>query len=372
MRNANRIRTLAMVLVLLAASASALVSAMAEDTSPTRPVVAVHVSEYTRALNGAPQSPAPSSDTRGMYYDSFSHAQVYSMLEEALRGDGTPFVEVTDADIENGALLVGGVPAYPIVFSLMAEAVSDAEVGRIRDYVSAGGQVYVGGSSWIRRPDGTFRNASDGHAEFPLSAEMGLQSIAMESKPQGGTWGWGEANAIRRTSSDKMVSHLTAGETMIWPLPQKFDSDAADMYGAELEGQHPVWVTRLTSQAPATVLADIPQLYGASITGVPLIAAKQYGSGRFIYHAEMAPLAGYGGFAPDTSEYVFFREAIESAFRSARLPLVRLAAWRYQYTAALQTRWDCDFYDDGMTALSNVETAVRRSRPVPRRHITRR
>ena len=40
------------------------------------PVVAVHVSEYTDALHGAPGHPATSSDVQGWYYDSFMHWQV--------------------------------------------------------------------------------------------------------------------------------------------------------------------------------------------------------------------------------------------------------------------------------------------------------
>ncbi len=360
MRQAFWVRLLlVMALVVPQLSIVAPVTAVAEVPPAPTPLVAVHVSEYTKALNGTVQSPAPSSDVRGMYYDSFSHELAYTMLEEALRSDGTPFVELSDADIENGALLREGVPAYPIVFSLMAESVSDTEVGRIRDYVSAGGHVYVGGSSWIRRPDGTFREDAEGTAEFPLSAEMGLKSVALGPKPQGGTWSWGEANVIRRTSNDEMVSHLTAGEDLSWPLPRNYDSDAVDDMHGPGNGAHLVWATRPASQNPATVLAEVPQLHGSTVTGVPLIATKRFGSGQFVYHAEMAPLAGWGGLAPDTSEYVFFRNAIESAFRVARVPLVRLAAWRYEYTAALQTRWDCDFYDDAMRILSNVEAPYR-------------
>ena len=106
------------------------------------------------------------------------------MLEEALKADGTPYVEVTDADIESGALMSGGSPKYPILFSLAAECVSDAEVGQIRDYTNAGGQVFSGGSSWIRNADGTYRDSS-GHAEMALSSEMGLESVPLGDKPAG-------------------------------------------------------------------------------------------------------------------------------------------------------------------------------------------
>ena len=70
---------------------------------------------------------------------------MYESLKEALRSDGTPFVEVTDADISAGRLLnADGTPRYPIVISLASEAIRNDEVVPLRSYVVAGGFLFVG------------------------------------------------------------------------------------------------------------------------------------------------------------------------------------------------------------------------------------
>jgi hypothetical protein len=111
------------------------------DTSPTLPKVAVHVSGYT--------------DSKWIY-TSWKYFQIYELLEEALRSDGTPFVEITDTEIESGGLLTdSGLPKYPILFSLSAECISSTEAQEIKEYVQAGGFAYAGSSSWTRKQDGT-------------------------------------------------------------------------------------------------------------------------------------------------------------------------------------------------------------------------
>ena len=109
--------------------------------SGTLPLVAIHVSEYTQAK---------------WPYTSWKYFQMYSIIEESLRSDGTPFVEITDAQIEGGNLLTAsGSPKYPIFISLAAECISSLEAQRIKEYVQAGGFAYVGSSSWTRNQDGT-------------------------------------------------------------------------------------------------------------------------------------------------------------------------------------------------------------------------
>ena len=78
---------------------------------------------------------------------------------------------VTDADIAAGALLDAGAPKYPIVFSLASEAVADNEIQPLRDYVNAGGFLFVGSSAFTRNPDGTTRG------NFALADEMGLNMV---------------------------------------------------------------------------------------------------------------------------------------------------------------------------------------------------
>ena len=76
---------------------------------------------------------------------SWRYFVAYQSLEEALKSDGTPYVEVRDADIAAGELVTADAkPRYPIVISLAAEAVANGEITPLRDYVSAGGFLWSG------------------------------------------------------------------------------------------------------------------------------------------------------------------------------------------------------------------------------------
>ena len=108
-----------------------------QTMSMPEPVVAIHVSELTEAVW---------SNTAWNYF------VIYESLKETLRSDGTPFEEISDADISNGVLLLpDGSPKYPIVISLATEAIHNDEVALLRNYVNAGGFLFVG-SSWFRVP----------------------------------------------------------------------------------------------------------------------------------------------------------------------------------------------------------------------------
>lgn len=105
-------------------------SSLAPVVSPL-PVVAIHVSELTKALEtlpaagtATPQPPGMPGASGTQWFDpSWHYFVIYGALIEALRSDGTPFVIVSDADIRTGALLeADGSPKYPIVVSLAAEA----------------------------------------------------------------------------------------------------------------------------------------------------------------------------------------------------------------------------------------------------------
>ena len=140
---------------------------------PPQPLVAIHVSELTQALETMPAvAPTPTgSDTSGYewWYTSWHYFVAYESLKDALRSDGTPFVEVSDSDIASGLLLNSdGSPRYPIVISLASEAMSNTEVAPLRAYVNAGGFLFVGSSSFTRNPNGTTRG------DFALASEMGL------------------------------------------------------------------------------------------------------------------------------------------------------------------------------------------------------
>jgi hypothetical protein len=136
------------------------------------PIVAIHVSELTQALETMPVvPPTPAGDgTSGKqwWYTSWHYATMYGSLEEALRSDGTPFVEVSDTQIGAGELRrPDGSPKYPILISLASEAIADNEIQPLREYVSAGGFLFVGSSSFTRNPSGTTRG------DFALATRSG-------------------------------------------------------------------------------------------------------------------------------------------------------------------------------------------------------
>ncbi len=93
--------------------------------------MAIHVSENTAALETktatAPTPTGTGTTGKEWWITSWRYFVAYQSLEEALKSDGTPYVEVSDSDIAAGKLLTtDGVPRYPIVISLAAEAIADA------------------------------------------------------------------------------------------------------------------------------------------------------------------------------------------------------------------------------------------------------
>ena len=147
---------------------------------------------------------------------------------------------------------------------------------------------------------------------FALSPEMGLFP--------GNT---GLIGTIQKVADDPIVSHMTETDVRNWLLPKAYNS------GGYSHPQH--WAQFVTA-TDATVLLNSG--------GYPTMAVKDYGAGRFIYHSEFSPLAGYSGYVVDNFEYGFFRKAIEQAFAANEVPLVRLSGWPYPYNAAFKTRHD--------------------------------
>ena len=84
----------------------------------------------------------------------------------------------------------------------------------------------------------------------------------------------------------------------------------------------------------ATVLAQNARLYSH------LNCQKPRQIGRFIYHSEFNPLAGYTMHTVASHIYGFYRTAIDQAHAAPRPAYVRLGAWPYPYVAAFMTRHD--------------------------------
>src|SRR6185436_8298952 len=74
----------------------------------------------------------------------------------------------------------------------------------------------------------------------------------------------------------------------------------------------------------------------------PLLTIKKFGKGYFIYYANLQPLLAHGGGGPGIYAYAIFRNAIEWAYESAQLPVVRLSPWPFPYEAAFMLRHDLE------------------------------
>ena len=311
----------------------------AQASANTLPVVAIHVSALTQALEGMPASPptptGPGTSGYEWWYTSWHYFVMYESLEEALRSDGTPFVEVTDADIRNGWLInPDGSPRYPIVISLASEAISNDQVAPLRNYVTAGGFLFVGSSSFTRNPDGTTRT------DFALAAEMGLHVASANLQ------NWYKNATFSKVIDHRLVAHIPTGD-LSWNMPLAADEISWGVTPIHQQsGEHYAWQVT-TTDPDVTVIANGRQ--GLNLT--PILATKRYGAGRFIYHGAFQPLIGHGGFDSGMYAYGIYRNAIEWAFDSANLPIVKLSPWRYAYDAAFVVRHDVENRPELLTTI---------------------
>ena len=286
---------------------------------PPVPVVAIHVSEHTAALEGmtasAPTPTGSGNSGKEWWITSWRYFVAHQSLEEALKSDGTPYVEVTDANIAAGNLLTAdGKPRYPIVISLAAEAVADNEIAPLRAYVDAGGFLMVGSSSFTRNTNGTTRG------NFALGAEMGLHMVNSNLS------NWSLNDTFTKTGDQRLTAHIPSG-SVLWSGKRSDDTTAWN--------NNARWVWRVAN--------DDAQVLATGDGGVEL-ATKGYGNGRFVYDAELQPLLGDTGYSSTTFAYVIYRRAIEWAFEAAGLPIVKVSPWQYPYDAAGMVRHDFENY----------------------------
>lgn len=284
-----------------------------------QPLVAVHDSELTRALETAPATGATPQETGYQWWlEDWHYFVMPESVKEMLHSDGTAFAVVSDADISAGRLLdTNGQPAYPIVISLAAEAMNDSEIADLTNYVAAGGFLMVGSSSFTRNPDGTTRG------DFAIANAMGVHMA------NANLVNWVANNTFTKSINQRLVAHIPGG-LLNWIMPRM----ASDISGGTTPnysgpGGHLFWVVQ---PGDATVVA----LGDAS----PYITVKHYGKGWFIYDAALQPLIGHGGLAPGMYAYGIFRNAIQWAFETAKLPVTKLSPWPYPYDAALVIRHD--------------------------------
>ena len=326
-----------LVLSFLSAIIITLTPCVWAQETPTlpEPVVAIHVSELTQAMETMPAvfpTPTGPGTTGFEWWPADWHYLVMpESLKESLISDGTPFVEISDADIAAGRLLYpDGFPRYPILISLASEAIADNEIEPLRAYVAAGGILFVGSSAFTRNPDGTTRG------DFALANEMGLHKVNASLR------NWDLNITFRKIADNRLVSHIPGG-AISWRMPLSAEEIPLGVSPRHsVHGDHYVFQVYA---ADATVIA----------TGDagPLLAAKQYGNGNFIYHGAMQPLVGHGVYDPAMYAYSIYRNAIEWAFEAANLPIIKLSPWRYQYNAAFIVRHDFENSAESIRSIEN-------------------
>ena len=302
------------------------------------PLVAIHVSENTLALESIPAAGATPrfSGTTGFEWwtSEWRYGVMPESMKEAMASEGIPFVEVSDADIAAGQLLeVDGTPRYPILISLAAEAIADSEIAPLRNYVAAGGFLFVGSSSFTRNPDGTTRG------DFALAAEMGVHMLDPS------LLNWGINDSLTRLADHRLVDHIPPG-TLVWGMPEHAEEIPLGYSPSHIvHDDH--FVFEVATDPGTTVLAN-----GA--TG-PLLATRSFGSGQFIYHSPMQPLVGHGVADAGMYAYLIYRKAIEWAFENAGSPIIKLSPWRFDHNAAFIVRHD---FENFPNAIRSIESSA--------------
>lgn len=290
----------------------------------TQPLVAVHDSELTRALEFAPATngtPIGAGTTGFQWWPTNWHYFVMpDSVKEALRSDGTPFVVLSDTNISAGALLNGnGTPKYPILISLASEAVRDDEIAQLTNYVAAGGTMLVGSSAFTRATNGASRG------DFAFANAMGIHMVHTNML------NWTLNQTLSKVINHPLVAHIP-GSVVDWNMPVSADEISWGISpGYQLAEGHLCWLVQATN---AVVIAQ-----GDTS---PFLVTQPFGKGAFIYDAAMQPLLGHGGNAPGMYAYGIFRNAIQAAFAAANLPIPKLSPWPYAYDAALSVRHDLE------------------------------
>jgi hypothetical protein len=300
----------------------------------TQPLVAIHDSELTRALESMSASgatPTGPGTTGNQWWPTDWHYFVMpEAMKEAFRSDGTAFTVVGDSNIVAGLLVTNGAPRYPILISLASEAIRDDEIAAFTNYVAAGGFLFVGSSAFTRNTNGTARS------DFAFANQLGVHKVVS------GLTNWAQNNYFTKTNltGHRLTAHIPIGQNT-WRMPSSSDEIPWGISPSHpFLAPHDIWQVQVTD---ATVLAQGDTM--------PFLTIKPYGNGYFIYCAAFQPIIGHSGFAPSMYAYVIFRRAIEWAFESANLPLPKLSPWPYQYDAAWMIRHDLENFTNEIAVI---------------------
>jgi hypothetical protein len=303
----------------------AMVQAWAQAQS-TLPLVAVHDSELTRALEtmpAVPPTPTGPGDTGFQWWQTDWHYFVGpESMKEVLRSEGTAFTVIGDSNITSGLVLSNGTPKYPIVISLASEAVRNDEIGPLTNYVAAGGFLLVGSSAFTRNTNGTTRG------DFAFANQLGVHMVNANLN------NWLLNGTFMKTNQPNhtLVSAIPNGQ-LTWAIAAYAEEipDGISPNHGGTSGWHDVWEVQA---GDATMLA--------MGTTYPILFIKPFGKGYFIYISQFQPLISHGGAGPGMYAYLIFRRAIEWAFQSANLPIPKVSPWPYPYDAAFMVRHDLE------------------------------
>src|SRR5271154_6821679 len=177
----------------------------------TLPLVAIHDSELTRALEYMPASgatPSGAGTTGNQWWPTNWHYFFMpDSVKEAMRSDGTAFTVIGDSNIVSGVLTnANGSPKYPIVISLASEAIQDSEIAQLTNYVAAGGFLFVGSSSFTRNTNGTTRG------DFAIASAMGMHMV------NAALTNWNIDFQFEAATNHMLVAHIPPG-ALSWQMP---------------------------------------------------------------------------------------------------------------------------------------------------------
>jgi hypothetical protein len=218
------------------------------------------------------------------------------------------------------------------LISLASEAVAENEIAPLRNYVAAGGMLFVGSSGFTRNPDGTTRG------DFALASEMGLHMVNLNSLQN-----WYLNLHFTKIGDHRLTADIPSG-SLTWRMPlssEEIPLGASPSHG--LHGSHHVFSVSSASDTIVIANGDLG----------PLLATKSYGQGNFIYHGAAQPLIGHSVYDPSMYAYLIYRRAIEWAFEAHNLPIIKLSPWRYEYNAAFLVRHDFENDANSIRAIEN-------------------
>ena len=164
----------------------------------------------------------------------------------------------------------------------------------------------------------------------------------MDAALNNGYAGWSLNNQFTKQVSHQLTSQIPEG-TLFWDDPLTSDEIPSGISPTHvINSNH--YAFQVTA-SNATVLA--------TGTAGPLLTVNSYGSGQIIYDGRLQPLIGHGGYDVGMYSYLIYRNAIEWAFESFSLPIVKVSPWRYQYDAAVIFRHDFENNQASIIAIAS-------------------